>query len=283
MKLMLALIKKEKRMKQIICLALIISLAFSCSPKRVVYNDPIPNHETLQINSKFVNEERTINIWTPKDYAESSDSLPVLYMADGGIKEDFPHIANTVDTLIQQGKIPRIILVGIENTDRKRDLTGLTEVEYDLKYISNPGGADKFRDFMKQELFPIIEKRYRTTKERGIIGESLAGLFVIETFIMDSKMFDSYVAMDPSLWFNEQYLVKTYKNLTSQNDYSNTKLWFAGSSAEDINIYTKKLEQEIENSSNGLTFKYADEPNEKHHTIFRATKEKALIWIFNQK
>lgn len=50
----------------------------------------------------------------------------------------------------------------------------------------------------------------------------------------------------------------------------------------DIEPHTKKLKQEIDNHTNGLTFKYADEPNEKHNTIFRATKEKALIWIFNQ-
>lgn len=269
-------------MKQIMYLATIISLTFGCSPKGVVNNDPIPNHETLKINSKFVNEERTINIWTPPNYQEGSDSLPVLYMPDGGIKEDFPHIANTIDTLIQQGKIPQIILVGIENTDRKRDLTGPTTVEYDLKYIPNPGGANNFRSFIKQELFPIIDQEYRTTDKKVLIGESAAGLFVIETFILDSEMFDNYVAMDPALWFNEQYLVENFRNLTENNDYTNTKLWFAGSNAKDINPHTKKLKQEIENEGNGLTFKYVDEPNEKHSTIFRATKEKALIWILNE-
>lgn len=269
-------------MKQIMYLKILILLVVGCSPKGLVYNDPTPNHETLKTFSKFVNEERTINIWTPPNYKESRDSLPVLYMVDGGTKEDFPHIANTIDTLIQQGKIPQIILVGIENTDRKRDLTGPTEIEYDLKYIPNPGGANNFRDFIKKELFPVIDRKYRTTNKRALIGESAAGLFVMETFILDSEMFDYYVAMDPALWFNEQYLVENYRDLTKNTDYSNTKLWFASSSAKDINPHTNELDQEINNQTNGLTYKYVDEPNEKHNTIFRATKEKALIWIFNQ-
>ena len=268
-------------MKKILYL-LIGILAMSCKNKGVVNGDPIPNHDTLKITSKYVNEERIINIYTPPNYKESNERFPVLYMPDGGIKEDFPHIANTIDTLIKQGKLQEIILVGIENTVRKRDLTGPTAVEYDLKYIPNPGGANNFRKFIKNELFPEIAQKYRTTEIKGLIGESLAGLFVIETFVLDSEMFDYYMAMDPSLWFNEQYLLKNYGDLTKNNNYSNTKLWFAGSSAKDINPHTNQLSKEIDNYENDLTYEYVDSPNEKHNTIFRATKEKALIWTFSQ-
>lgn len=268
-------------MNKILCLIIGV-LVIGCKTQNAIYTDSTPNHETLKITSKYVNEERTINIYTPPNYKESNERLPVMYMPDGGIKEDFPHIANTIDTLIKQGKIQEIILVGIENTVRKRDLTGPTEVEYDLKYIPNPGGANNFRNFIKNELFPAIDQKYRTTNRKALIGESAAGLFVIETFILDSKMFDYYIAMDPALWFNEQYLVKNYEDLAKNNDYTQTKLWFAGSSAEDINPYTKKLSQKIENQESGLTFKYENEPSEKHNTIFRATKEKALIWTFDQ-
>ena len=75
-------------------------------------------HETFTIESSKVNETRTINVWTPPQYANSTDSLPVMYMADGGLQEDFPHIANTMAELIATKKIPPFILVGIENTQR---------------------------------------------------------------------------------------------------------------------------------------------------------------------
>src|SRR5436189_1708338 len=86
-------------------------------------NDSIPKHETFTIESKKVNETRVINVWLPSGYSSILDSLPVLYMLDGGIKEDFPHVANTLATLIKLKKIKPIILVGIENTQRRRDLT----------------------------------------------------------------------------------------------------------------------------------------------------------------
>ena len=151
-------------------------------------NDPIPKHDSLTIVSKFVNETRRINIWTPPNYNQTTDSLPILYMPDGGIiDEDFPHIANTIAELMKTKKIPPIILVGIANTQRRRDLTGPTEVAKDKEIAPIVGGSEKFRAFIKEELFPEINKRYRTTNEKSIIGESLSGLFVVETFFFSTR------------------------------------------------------------------------------------------------
>lgn len=269
-------------MKKAIFFLLITTLIIGCKTKGIVYNDPIPQHDSLTINSKFLNEDRVINIWTPPTYNQSTDSFPVLYMPDGGIKEDFPHMANTLAKLIKENKIPPYILVGIENTDRRRDLSGPSEIEYDLKYIPNPGGSDNFRSFIKNELFPEINKKYRTKDKRAIIGESAAGLFVVETFLLDNDMFDYYVAMDPALWFNEQYLVKNFESLAKEDYQRKKKLWFAGSDAEDISPYTRQLNKKLEQNDRGLKWKYSDEPNEQHTTIFRATKEKALIWTLNE-
>lgn len=269
-------------MKKIIFFVFIPILTISCKVKTSTYKDPIPKHDSLTIVSKFVNETRVINVWTPPMYENSADSFPVLYMADGGIKEDFPHIANTLAELIAENKIPPFILVGIENTERRRDLTGPTKIAYDLEYIPNAGGANNFRNFIKNELVPTINKKYRTTSEKAIIGESLSGLFVMETFLLEPEMFDSYIAFDPSLWFNENYLVKNFETLIKDKNYKNKKIWFAGSDAEDISNFTKELEQKMKTSSQDFTWKYSNEPNEQHNTIFRATKEKALIWTLNK-
>lgn len=111
------------------------------------YNDPVPKHDRLTIASKMVNEQREINIWTPPEYKEGNKNYPVLYMPDGGIvNEDFPHIANTLAELIENKKIPPIILVGIKNTERGRDLTGFSEVEADAQYCPLTDGAKNFRN-----------------------------------------------------------------------------------------------------------------------------------------
>ncbi len=263
-------------------LILILSFIFIGCNNQAQSQDPIPVHETFSIDSKILNEKRIINIWTPENYSKTNDSLPVMYMPDGGTAEDFPHIANTMSELIKANKIPPFILVGIENTVRRRDLSGSTEVEEDKKIAPVTGGASKFRAFIKDELFNEINKRYRTKNTKGIIGESLAGLFIMETFLTQPEMFDYYIAMDPSLWWNNHYLVRTAKEHLAKFPQSNKRLWFAGSNASDISKHTKNLVKILTTENNkNIIFNYSNEPKEEHHTIYRATKEKALIWTLN--
>ena len=101
-------------------------LVYGCNSNAQQQQDPIPVHDSLKIDSKILGETRTINIWTPPQYAQQADSLPVIYMPDGGINEDFPHIANTIAALIESKQIPPVMLVGIENIQRRKDLTGPT-------------------------------------------------------------------------------------------------------------------------------------------------------------
>ena len=241
--------------------------------------DTIPLYQSFTIVSKQLNETRVLNIFTPESYENNSDTLPVLYMLDGGIKEDFPHIATTIDKLIKAKNIPPIILVGIENTQRRRDLTGLTLVDADKKIAPVVGQSQNFRNFIKEELFAEINKRYRTTSIKAIIGESLAGLFIMETLLSDADMFDYYIAMDPSLWWNNAALVKSADAFHSNTFASPKKLWFAGSATKEIYVHTESLARIFKNKPiENLQYYYSPEPKEEHGTIFRATKEKALIW-----
>jgi len=261
---------------------LITLFVMSSCKSKPQYTDSIPKHDTFKMESKEVGETRVINVWTPPIYKNSDESLPVLYMPDGGVKEDFPHIANTIAKLLKEKSIPPFILVGIENTERGRDLTGYSESEFDAQYCPLTDGAKNFRAFITQELIPEINSKYKTSSKKGIIGESLAGLFVMETFMQHPESFNFYIAFDPSLWWNNHYLVRNSKDILSKFSDKKVKLWFAGSSAEDISKYTNELYQVLENNApKKLKWKYSNEPKEKHNTIFRATKEKALKWTLN--
>lgn len=244
--------------------------------------DSIPPYETFTIQSTLVGELRTINVWTPPEYKTNLDTLPVLYMPDGGIEEDFPHIANTLAELIRQKKIKPIILVGIENTQRRRDLTGFTNVERDKTIAPVVGGSEKFRAFISDELFAEINKRYRTTDRKGIIGESLAGLFVTETFLLKPDMFDFYIAFDPSLWWNDRQLVKSANDYLDHFPSTQKSFWFAGSGTKGMGKTAGKLAAILKaKNSHNIRWSYSPESKEKHNTIFRATKVKALIWTLS--
>lgn len=242
--------------------------------------DPIPPHESFVLKSKLLNEDRVINVFVPEQYADNDEkSYPVVYMPDGGIKEDFPHIANTLADLTASGRIDPVMLVGIENTDRRRDLTPASTTEYDRDYGPAGDGAKVFRAFIKDELIPEVESRYRTTSTRTIVGESAAGLFVVDTLFRMPSLFDNYIAMDPALWWNDHELVKQAKARLATIDLAGKSLWFAGSNAKDIQPYTRRLDKVIEAEARpGFRYYYADRPSEKHTTIFRASKEQAFAW-----
>jgi hypothetical protein len=169
---------------------------------------PLTMGETFTIHSRVLGETRRINVYLPYTYADSSrPSLPVLYMPDGGIAEDFLHVAGLVQVSVGNGTMRPFLLVGIENTARRRDLTGPTTKADDRKIAPVVGGSAAFRRFIRTELMPAVKAQYRTTGETAIVGESLAGLFVVETYLLEPGLFDTYIAFDPSLWWNGGALV----------------------------------------------------------------------------
>lgn len=97
-------------------------------------------------------------------------------------------------------------------------------------------------------------------------------------------MFDYYIAMDPSLWWNDHELVRNAKGYLSKMPASEKRFWFAGSDEKGISKHTKDLAEILGSQKPGnITWKYSDEPKEQHSTIYRATKEKALVWMFTGK
>lgn len=258
-----------------ICLALCASLGVCDEPKNAA---PLVIGETFAIDSKVLSETRRINVYLPTVYSESTDlRLPVLYMPDGGLKEDFLHIAGLAQVLSGNETMRPHILVGIENTDRRRDLTGPTEVEQDKKIAPKVGGSAAFRQFIREELMPRVRKRYRTTEESAIVGESLAGLFVVETLVLEPELFDTYIAIDPSLWWNDQHLVKTAVGRLKEPSRSKKTLFLSNSGENEIAAIASGFAAELrKNVSNQIDLHYEPMLGEEHSTIFHPAALKAF-------
>lgn len=245
--------------------------------------DPVPPHQTFTINSTVLHEDRVINVYTPAGYDDStSTSFPVLYMPDGGLDEDFPHIANTIDSLIRLGRIPPILVVGIPNTERRRDLTGPTTVAKDSTIAPHVGESAAFRRFIREELMPEVRRRYRCTGETATVGESAAGLFVVETFLLDPDLFDRYIAVSPSLWWNDRGLLEVARNsLRTQDDHPRV-LYLTAANESGIEAETAALAATIDsNPPPGLRWEFIPRSDLRHNTIFRAVVPEALVWTLN--
>ena len=242
---------------------------------------PLVVGETFTIDSKGLGEKRRINVYLPPAYAAAPDAqLPVLYMPDGGVAEDFLHVAGLVQVLTGNGTMRPFILVGIENTQRRRDLTGPTEVAEDKKIAAKVGGSAAFRAFVRDELIPDVTARYRTTKETAIVGESLAGLFAVETFLLEPDLFDTYIAFDPSLWWNDGRLVKDAgARLRAQPKLA--KALYLASSSEDRGDATQAFADVLKRDATaGVRWHHEKMPGEKHATVFHPAALKAFRAVF---
>jgi uncharacterized protein len=237
--------------------------------------------ETFTIQSNALGETRRINVYLPPVYTDSPGvRLPVLYMPDGGIGEDFLHVAGLVQVSVGNSTMRPFVLVGIENTQRRRDLTGPTQNPADKKIAPHVGGSAAFRQFVRAELMPAINNRYRTTKETAIMGESLAGLFVVETFFVEPDLFDTYIAFDPSLWWNNGELVNSAVSRLRAAGNRPLTLYLA-SSRDDLARLTNQLAELLgKNAPPSLTWQYEPMPNESHATIYHPAALLALRRLF---
>jgi predicted alpha/beta superfamily hydrolase len=202
-------------------------------------------------------------------------------MPDGGIAEDFLHVAGLVQVSVGNGTMRPFLLVGVENTQRRRDMTGPTENEDDKKIAPRVGGSESFRRFFRDELMPQVKGRYRTTGETAIVGESLAGLFVMETFLLEPDLFDTYIAFDPSLWWNNQKLVNSAAPRLAAITKLRKTLYFASSGDSGLALIAQRLAGVLGKSAPpGISWHYEKMPEEKHSTIYHPAALKAFRVVF---
>jgi predicted alpha/beta superfamily hydrolase len=231
---------------------------------------PLVVGETFTVVSKALGETRRINVYLPPAYTEAPGTrFPVLYMLDGGLHEDFLHVAGLVQVSVGNGTMRPFVLVGIENTERRRDMTGPTDNDEDKKIAPRVGGSEPFRRFIRDELMPEVKSRYRTTDEAGIVGESLAGLFVVETFLLAPDMFDIYIAIDPSLWWNDQKLVGGAEaRLRGRPKLAKTLYLATSDEKEIVEIAQRFADVLARHAPPGVRWHHEKMPDEKHSTIY---------------
>jgi len=174
----------------------------------------------LVLKSTVLGEDRVVLVRTPAGYETNKLKYPVLYMTDGDAH--MGHTASTIEFLTQNGRIPDLIVVGVTNTDRTRDLTPAKSTdktpEGELRFPTS-GGADNFLKFFETELIPEIEERYRVQPYRILAGHSLGGLFAIHAMITKPGLFNSFIAVSPSLqWENSEALKRVTDFLKNQKE-----------------------------------------------------------------
>ncbi|HEV7797103.1 MAG TPA: alpha/beta hydrolase-fold protein [Pyrinomonadaceae bacterium] len=187
----------------------------------------------LTIKSNVLGEDRVILVRTPPGYEANKRAYPVFYMTDGDAH--IAHTSSTVEFLARNGRMSEMIVVGIPNTDRTRDLTPNKATGENGAQFPTGGGADNFLKFIETELIPEIEKSYRVQPYRVLAGHSLGGLFTIHALISRPELFNAYVAVSPSLqWSDEATLKRAEEFLKTRKELHATLFTSLGDERGDI-------------------------------------------------
>lgn len=257
------------------------------------------------IYSNILNESRKIWVHIPESATNgtfSETKYPVLYLLDG--PGHFYSVTGMIKQLSTNGNtiVPEMIIVAIPNTNRDRDLTP-THVDIDFfsgdSIQSASGGGNKFLDFVEDELIPHIERTYPAATYKTFVGHSLGGLSVINALITRPKLFNNYIAIDPSLWWDDQTFLNLADSILTVNKFDGNSLYVGvantmneGMKIDAVRNDTTKSTARIRsilqfvNSidniiDNRLLFGWKYYDNEDHGSIPLITEYDALHFLFS--
>jgi predicted alpha/beta superfamily hydrolase len=212
----------------LLCLLALVTHAVAAQESR----QEIVIGQKFTLHSEVLKEDRPYWIYLPRSYNDSQlgkTRYPVLYLLDGNAY--FHMGTGVVQHLVEVDRIPDVIVVGIPNTVRTRDMTPTHMAAG--PYSARSGGAPQFLRFLKEELFPKIESQYRTLPHRTLVGHSLTGLFTLYALLESPESFNACVALDPSVSWDDQVLLKRLDRFTTKGLKHPTSVFIARANSPD--------------------------------------------------
>ncbi|HEY5327054.1 MAG TPA: alpha/beta hydrolase-fold protein, partial [Mucilaginibacter sp.] len=287
-------------MKRFLLFALVLLLAACGRPK--TDNNIITIGKIDSLHSHILGEERKIWIYLPEGAKDTSKRFPVIYLLDGD--GNFATVVGIARHLTGSLTGPEVIIVGIPNTDRMRDLTPthslLDQWGHQDPSLKTSGGGEKFTAFIQKELMPAIDSLYPVAPFRMLIGHSLGGLTVMNIAINHPDMFNSYIAIDPTMVWDKQKLLKQAHDVFRQKNYNGKSLYLGIANTMPDGMDTLQVRSDTNPGSShirsllqlkdilqrddkidGLNFSYAYYKNDDHGSVALITEYDGLRFIFS--
>lgn len=258
---------------------LFLSLIFIICFSFVIFgqNPPIASvvHTQYKINSQILGEERSILVRVPANYASGSEKFPVIYMLDAHAPQN-AMMAGLIEQQVWGGMLPEMVVVGIQNTNRTRDMTP-TKTER-----MGSGGGEKFLDFIEKEVISMVEKNYRTQPFRIFAGHSLAGLAVVNAFASRPDLFNAYIAASPVLHWDKDFVIKRAEELFKQNrDFKKTMFIALGDEPDYINGFSTFQDLLKKSKPKNFEYEFQQYKDENHGSVVLRAYYAGLRKVFN--
>lgn len=271
-------------MRRILITLLFLSF-FNVQAQRQSDKKPLVIGDVRTLHSAILNEDRILNVYVPEGY-DTRKEYPVLYVLDGSKNEDFLHITGLVQFFNMMFQMPDCIVVGISNVDRKRDFTFHTDLKELKEKYPTTGHSESFIKFIEDELQPFINQNYKTTSTRYIIGQSLGGLVATEILLKKPQLFTHYLIVSPSLWWDNESLLKQAKTLVEKQDYDGKYVYISVGKGEDEIMQREANEIKdilLKSGKKDLKIDYKLMTDDNHATILHRSIYEAFLKLFPYK
>ncbi|MEO9968523.1 MAG: alpha/beta hydrolase-fold protein [Hyphomonadaceae bacterium] len=256
------------------------------TPLETIAETPASFGTSYKLPSAVYGMDREINIYVPEipEWGQGYFDTPlhVLYVVDGGLDQDFFHIAGLSNlTLINAERHPMIV-VGVRTHNRRPEISPKpTDPRYQTGGFEGWGGSHDFRRHLIEEVKPFVEARYETGRD-VIIGESLAGLFIAETFLEAPESFDDYISISPSLWWDDRRLSKQAPALLAEHGASDRRLYLTmADEGGTMRLGLDELLGALSGKEDSVSVKFVDRAEgDTHASIYHHAARDALTWLF---
>lgn len=241
--------------KRFVLCAILAGVCISLHAQTIV-NHQVVIGKTDSVNSAILKEKRTVWLYLPEGYANSKERYPVIYLLDA--EWNFAALTGMVHELsevINNTVYPQCIVVAIPNTDRTRDLTPThADVGPDGKHMDGmqtSGGGENFTAFLQKELMPHIDSAYRTAPYKILVGHSFGGLTAMNIFINHTEMFNSYLVIDPSMWWDSRKLLHQAQDALKTRRFDGKSLYLAIANTMGLGMDTSSVQRDTAFANGG--------------------------------
>ena len=293
-------------MKQLLIILSSALIFAGCQSKPAPETEASPDSYVIgkldSLHSDVLDETRDIWVHVPGNQVDAiygQVKYPVLFVLDG--PDHFHALTGMIKQLSGNSISPEMVVVSIPNTDRTRDLTP-THVDVafgDSAFVRTSGGADDFLAFLGEELIPYIESKYPVTNYRTFVGHSFGGLTVIHALNSRSELFSNYIAIDPSLWWDDWMIPRMTDSVLTNLDFKDKALFVGVANTMDEGMVVEEVRNDTAQSSNhirsildfvdkaesdkgsGLTFGWDYYEDDDHGSVPLITEYDALRFLFS--
>lgn len=231
--------------------------------------------ERISIQSKVLDEERSIQVYLPPSYYYGDQSnFPVVYLMDGDY--NFHYDTGLIELLSSVSEeIPEMIVIGISDkgAEKYRNYCKPTNG------TEKSGDADRFMSFIEKELKPFVKQNYKTSDYDILIGHSLGGLFATHYFMSNPSAFDAYIAIDPSLWWNDYKAVEDADSVFNGVKELKTQYFISLADTKGMGVmpFVGVLDKYFPNQKQ---WHFMHFPDESHNSVGLPTIKVALKKLF---